>query len=82
MEDQNALSKDVIAPAEPSTIGMSSQIDPGSAGLALVRDDNSEEPDDKDEWHDIIDDMIDRDMNVLANFIGIKTYRYIFENPI
>ena len=92
-EDQNAISKDVNSPAcilaqqntpdtEPNTIGMSSQIDPGSTGLALVRDDNSEEPDDKDEWHDIIDDMIDRDMNVLANFIGIKTYRYIFENPI
>ena len=82
VEDQNALSKDVIAPAEPSTIGMSSQIDPGSAGLALVRDDKTEDPEDKDEWYDIIDDMIDRDMNVLANFIGINTYRYVFENPI
>ena len=82
VEDQNALSKDVIAPAEPSTIGMSSQIDPGSAGLALVRDDKTEDPEDKDEWYDIIDDMIDRDMNVLANFIGINTYRYVFENPV
>ena len=64
VEDQSAASKDVNSPAcilaqqntpdtEPNTIGISSQIDPGSAGLALVRDDNSEEPDDKDEWHDI-----------------------------
>ena len=82
VEDQNALSKDVIAPAEPSTIGMSSQIDPGSAGLALVRDDKTEDPEDTDEWYDIIDDMIDRDTNVLANFIGINTYRYVFENPV
>jgi len=47
-----------------------------------IRDDKTEDPEDKDEWYEIIDDMIDRDMNVLANFIGIKTYRYVFENPI
>ena len=78
-EDQNAAAKDVI----PHTCILAQQNkDPRSAGLALVRDDKTEEPEDKDEWYDIIDDMIDRDMNVLANFIGIKTYRYIFENPI
>ena len=82
VEDQNAVSKDVIPPAEPKAIGTSSQIDPGSTGLALVRNDNSEDPEDTDEWYDIIDDMIDRDANVLANFIGINTYRYVFENPV
>ena len=60
----------------------SSQIDPGSAGLALARDDKTEDPEDTDNWYDIIDDMIDKDMNVLANFIGINTYRYVFENPV
>ena len=79
LEDQNAASNDVI----PHTCILAQQkTDPGPAGLALVRDDNSENPEDKDEWYDIIDDMIDRDMNVLANFIGIKTYRYVFENPV
>ena len=78
-EDQSAAAKDVI----PHRCILAQQkIDPGSAGLALVRDDNSEEPEDKDEWYDIIDDMIDRDINVLANFIGINTYRYVFENPV
>ncbi len=81
-EDQNAISKDVIPHAEPKAIGTSSKIDSGSAGFALVRDDKTEDPEDKDEWYDIIDDMIDRDINVLANFIGINTYRYVFENPI
>ena len=76
-EDQNAASKDVIPhtcilaqqntpDTEPKTIGTSSQIDPGSAGLVLVREDKTQEPKDTDEWYDIIDDMIDRDMNVLA----------------
>ena len=65
-EDQSAAAKDVNSPA---------------AGLALARDDKTEDPEDKDEWYDIIDDMIDKDMNVLANFIGINTYRYVFENP-
>ena len=52
------------------------------SGLTLVRDDKTEDPEDKDNWYDIIDDMIDKDMNVLANFIGINTYRYVFENPV
>ena len=78
-EDQSAAAKDVI----PHTCILAQQkTDPGPAGLALVRDDNSEDPEDKDEWYDIIDDMIDKDMNVLANFIGINTYRYVFENPV
>ena len=67
VEDQSATAKDVNSPA---------------AGLALVRGDKTEDPEDTDEWYDIIDDMIDRDMNVLANFIGINTYRYVFENPV
>ena len=66
-EDQSAAAKDVNSPA---------------AVLALARDDKTEDPEDTDEWYDIIDDMIDRDINVLANFIGIKTYRYVFENPV
>ena len=66
-EDQSAAAKDVNSPA---------------AGLVLVREDKTEDPEDKDEWYDIIDDMIDRDINVLANFIGINTYRYVFENPV
>ena len=78
-EDQSAAAKDVNSPA---CILARQNTDPGSAGIVLVRDDNNEEPEDKDEWYDIIDDMIDRDMNVLANFIGINTYRYVFENPI
>ena len=72
----------MIVPNSPACILARQNTDPGSAGIVLVRDDNNEEPEDKDEWYDIIDDMIDRDMNVLANFIGINTYRYVFENPI
>ena len=67
VEDQSAGSNDVNSPA---------------AGLALARDDKTEDPEDTDEWYDIIDDIIDKDMNVLANFIGINTYRYVFENPV
>ena len=78
-EDQSAASKDVIS---HRCILARQNTDPGSAGIVLVRDDNNEEPEDKDEWYDIINDMIDKDMNVLANFIGINTYRYVFENPV
>ena len=85
VEDHNAASNDVISHKRSADLGpirkeLSVALYPGSAGIALVREDN-DESEDKDEWYDIIDDMIDRDMNVLANCIGINTYRYVFENP-
>ena len=73
VEDKNAASKDVIPPAGEI---VRSETQPHEIIV------EAEEREDTDEWYDIIDDMIDKDMNVLANFIGIKTYRYVFENPV
>ena len=78
VEDKSAASTDVI----PHAYSLAQQNTPDAGPNTLVRDDKTEDPEDKDEWYDIIDDMIDKDMNVLANFIGINTYRYVFENPV
>ena len=72
-EDQSAAAKDVI-PHAGEIVRYETQ------PHEIIGE--AEEREDKDEWYDIIDDMIDKDMNVLANFIGINTYRYVFENPV
>jgi len=89
-EDQSAASTDVI----PHACILAQQNTPDAGPNTLVRDDNgewedNEEPEDKteewggnSEWYDIIDEMIDKDINTLSAFIGINTYRYVFENPV